>query len=315
MPRRRSLEERLAELNELRADPTSDAAIEKLREALSSKLNHLVAEAARIVGEFEVEQLQPDLAHAFDRFMENPARADPLCLAKTAIAEALWRMGSHREELFLQGIHHVQLEASYGGKEDAAAKLRVACALGLVRTSYPRVMVELAHLLADQETDARIGAARAVASLPSGAAEPLLRFKALVGDEDTQVMYECFGALLTVAADASLPFVGGFLQHEDPALGKAAALALGESRLSGAFDLLKTDWQEGFDPDLRRTELLAIAMLRHERAMDFLLSLIADAPPTHARDAIAALEMYRRDQELWERVERLIEAREDVDLS
>ena len=109
--------------------------------------------------------------------------------------------------------------------------------------------------------------------------------------------------------------MGGFLQQEDPALGKAAALALGESRLPGAFDLLKTAWQEGFDPDLRRTELLAIAMLRHEQAMDFLLSLVADAAPAHAHDAIAALEMYRRDQELWGRVERLVAAREDVDLS
>lgn len=52
----------LAELNKLRANPTSDSAIEQLRRALASKIDHVAARAAKIAAEDEeiwrrVEQL------------------------------------------------------------------------------------------------------------------------------------------------------------------------------------------------------------------------------------------------------------------
>jgi len=315
MTKRRRLEESLAELNALRADPTSGPALAKLRQALASKTNHLAAEAARIAAEFQIESLEGDLASAFDRFMANPAKADPGCTAKAAIAEALYRIGYDQESLFLRGIHHIQLEPVYGGREDTAASLRAACALGLVRMRYPEAMLELAGLLADAELDARVGAVRAIANAQQDASLPLLRFKALIGDEEVRVLYECFGALLALSPESSLPFVARFLEADDAAVCEAAAIALGESRLGEAFDLLKTGWEKTLDPGLRHTALLAMAMLRHERAIDFLLSLVADAPPASASDAVAALEMYRRDELLWPRVEQLINARDDVNLS
>lgn len=315
MARKRRLEENLAELNNLRADPTSGPAIARLRKALAGKTHHLAAEAARIAGEFEIQQLEGDLVSAFERFMVNPSKADPGCAAKTAIAEALYRIGCHQENLFLRGIRHIQLEPVYGGKEGTAAKLRVACALGLVRMDYPEVMLELADLLADAKLDARIGAVRAIAYAQQDAGLPLLRFKALVGDEDIRVLYECFGALLKLSPESSMPFVAGFLHDDDLAVCEAAAIALGESRLAQAFDALKTGWEKAPDPALRRTELLAIAMLRHEQAVDFLLSLVADASPAIASDAVAALGMYQRDEGLWRQVQQLVEARGDVDLS
>jgi len=315
MTKRRGLEERLAELNDLRGDPSSDLAIEKLRQALASKINHLAAEAATITGESEIRQLEDDLIEAFDRFMLDPAKTDPLCVAKTAIAEALYRLGARRESLFLRGIHHVQLEPGFGRKEDAAAKLRVACAMGLVRSNYRDVMIELADLLADEETDARIGAVRAIGYAQQGAGVPLLRFKSLIGDPETRVSYECFSSLLRLSPESSLPFVARFLNAEDVAVSKVAALALGESQLTEAFYVLKAGWESATDDALRRAELLAIAMLRHERAIDFLLSLVADASPADARDGLTALEIHRRDEELWARVEQIVKAREDVDLS
>jgi HEAT repeat protein len=315
MTKRRRLEERLAELNALRADPTSGPAMARLRQALASKTHHLAAKAARMAGEFEIGQLGDDLVSAFERFMVNPSKSDEGCVAKTAIAEALYRIGYDQESLFLRGIRHIQLEPAYGGKEDTAARLRVTCALGLVRTNTPEVMIELAHLLADAELDARIGAVRAIAYAQQDAGVPLLRFKALIGDEDTRVMYECFGALLQLAPESSLPFVAGFLDDDDVAVCEAAAIALGESRLDKAFDVLKIGWEKTLHPALRRTGLLAIAMLRHERAIDFLLSVVADASPASASDAIVALEMYRRDEQLWQRVQQLVEARGDIALN
>jgi hypothetical protein len=174
-------------------------------------------------------------------------------------------------------------------------------------------MVELAHLLADRMLDARIAAVRAIAYAHQEASEPLLRFKVLVGDDDYSVLYECFGTLLKLAPESSLPFVAGFLWDERLPVAESAALALGESRLAQAFEFLKAAWEKTLDPHLRCAELLSIATLRHERAIEFLLSLVADGTPTGAREALAALEMYRHDRDLWRRVRRLVDERDDVE--
>jgi HEAT repeat protein len=313
MAGKRTLEERLAALHALRANPTTDAAIAALHQALADKSNHLVAEAARIVGESEIAQLESDLVRAFERFMIDPLKTDKGCRAKAAIAEALYRIGSTQEELFLQGVRYVQLEPTYGGREDTAANLRGVCALGLVRANYPHVMVELAHLLADQESDARIAAARAIAYAQQDAGVPLLHFKALSGDQDPQVMLACFDALLRLSPELSLPFAAGFLRCDDLAVGEAAAMALGESRIEEALGFLVAAWEEVLDPDFRRTVLVAIALLRHEEAIAFLLSLLADGSPAVASAAIEALGMYRQDDNVWQRVRQLAGEREDVE--
>jgi HEAT repeat protein len=318
----KSLEERLAELYALRDAPPSDEALAKLRHALSLKTNHLVAAAAKIIadlansGELEITALENDLVQAFERFMVNAEKTDKGCAAKMAIAEALYRLDVDQTALFLRGIRHVQLEPTYGGKEDTAAPLRGVCAMGLVHRRYPHVMLELAHLLADAESDARIAAARAIAyAQQEEAGAPLLHLKILSGDENPQVRYECFYALLQLAPTSSLTFVADFLYDDDPTTCEAAALALGESRLKAALDPLKAAWEKTFDPDLRHTLLLAIAMLRHEAAIDFLLSLIAEASPANAQDAVKALDMYRRDRAIWQRVQKLIDKREDLDIT
>lgn len=310
----KSLENRLYELRQVRTDPTSEPAIEKLHQALGNKSNHLVAAAARIVDEFEIGEFEDDLIQAFERFMEDPVKTDPTCAAKTAIVKALSRIEFGHEDLFLSGVRHVQLEPVYGGKEDTAVGLRVASALGLVQAGYPEVMVELAHLLADPEPDARVGAVRAIAYAQQQAGVPLLRFKALSGDDEVRVIFECFGGLLKLAGEESLEFVAGFLEDGDPAIRESAIVALGESRLPEVLEVLKTNWEKELDPGLRRATLLAVSMLRSERAIEFLLFLIDDAPVAIANEAIQALEIYRHDEPLWGRVTVLAEARGDVNL-
>ena len=315
MTSRKKLQVGLAELEELRADPRSPEAISKIREALSGTNNHLAAAAARIVGEYKLEGFEDLLVQAFVRFMENPLKTDKGCAAKKAIAEALFQMGSHQDDLFLQGVRHVQMEPVYGGKEDTAAELRYVSAMGLVSTGYPDVLLELAHLLADNVLDARIGAIRAIAHARQDASVPLLRFKALIGDEDARVLYESFRALLDLSPESSLLFVASFFDHQDPPVAESAALALGESRLPGALDVLREGWENTLDHDLRRFLLLAIAMLRYEEAIDFLLSLVADESQGIAQDAIEALEMFQEDVQIWGRVQEIAESRDDIDLS
>jgi len=315
MSGRDGLREKIEEINRVRQDPRSKTSIEKLTRGLTSTNSLLAAEAARIVGEFKLEELENSLIQTFTRFMNNPLKTDKGCIARKAIAEALLQLECHQEELFLQGVRHVQLEPVYGGKEDTAAGLRSICAMGLVRMGYPDVMYELATLLADKEMEARIGAIRAIASSHQDAGVPLLRFKVLIGDEDARVVYECFRMLLELSPDTSLSFIATFFAHEDSAISESAALALGESRLPGALDVLKDGWEKSLNQDLRRFILLAIAMLHFDEAIDFLLSLIADASPGIARDAIAALEIYQEDKQVWRRVLEIADSRDDIDLS
>jgi HEAT repeat protein len=309
MAKSRRLEDRLEALNELRTDPTAEASVAALQKALTSKVNHVAGRAAEIAGEFWLEQLVPDLISAFERFMVNPAKTDPACIAKTAIVDALYRMEAYQPDTFLDGIGHRQLEPAYGGKVDTAAKLRGISALGLVRINYPNVMILLAQLLADPEPDARIAAARAIGYAGLDAGTPLLRYKAMIGDEDPQVLADTFIALLKLAPEPSLSFVAGFLHREDVAVQEAAAVALGESRLVQAFPFLETTWEDALDADLRRTFLLAIALLRQDRATDFLISLVREGG-SDGEDALGALRMYQDDLKVWHRVEEALEDRE-----
>ncbi len=303
MGKSRRLEDRLAALNDLRTDPTSGQSRALLKKALAAKTNMVAGRAAELAGDYQLTTLEPHMVQAFARFMINSQKTDPACIAKTALAETLYRMEAHQPDLFLTGIGHVQMEPVWGGREDTAAKLRGLCALGLVRINYDNVMLELAQLLADPEPDARISAARAIAytgMLNEG--ELLLRFKALVGDESPQVLSECLSALLQLVPETSLSFVAGFLHRDDPAVQGAAAVALGESHLVQAFPFLETAWEDALGADLKKTLLLSIALLRHERALEFLLSLLVSGGWA-GKDALEAVGMYRDDKRLWSRVE------------
>jgi hypothetical protein len=55
-------------------------------------------------------------------------------------------------------------------------------------------------------------------------------------------------------------------------------------------------------------------MLRHDEALEFLLSLLADGKISDAKDAIAALGLYRQDDRLWQRVCQLVEERANASL-
>jgi HEAT repeat protein len=314
MAKTRVLEQTLADLSRIRQEPMSAVNAATVRAVLKGKSSHAVAKAAEVVAKLEIDDLKAELAAAFERLLVDSVKTDPTCAAKTAIADALYRMGADEPMIFLRGIRHVQMEPVWGGKADTATALRGICALGLVRANYRDAMAELADLLADPEPRARADAARAIAYSEDEHGVPLLRLKALTGDTDPTVITECLTALLQLAPQTSVPFVSRFLERDDTALQEAAALALGASRLADAFPILRDWWQRTHNQGIRRTALLALAMLKRDQSIDFLLALIATAEGPTARDAVAALGLYRHDTALVDRV-RAAARREDVGLA
>ncbi|MEH2220269.1 MAG: HEAT repeat domain-containing protein [Nostoc sp.] len=305
MPKSQKLEEILSILAKIREHPTSEEGMIILRQGLKSKYSIAVAQAAKIVGESTITELVADLVEAFARMMVKPAQIDQNCLAKKEIAETLYHLEYSDENFFLRGIRHIQMEPVWGGVEDTAAHLRGICALGLVRMNYSDVMNELA----DPKPEARVAAAKAIAYTGNPQGVPLLRLKTRIGDQAPQVISECFSALLQLAPTDSVAIVASFLFDRKEQICELAALTLGESRLEEAFDILRNCWQQTRNVELRRTLLLAIGMLRQDKAIDFLILLVAQGKDIDVKDAIAALAIYREDRELWQRVDRASEQR------
>lgn len=310
MAKSRQLEESQVLLAQLREAPLTPETLEQWRQVLRNTHASTITQAAKILGQLGLTELNTELADTFTRLMQKPVKRDPNCLAKAAIADTLYRLESHNHTLFLQGIRHVQLEPVWGGTVDTAATLRGNCALGLVRMHYADVMTELADLLADPEGPARMVAARAIAYSQDPQGIPLLRLRVRMGDEP-QVLSEYLAALLKLAPQPSMPFVSAFLQDTNPQVQELVALVLGESRQPEALDSLKTWWQGVRDPELSVTGLLSIAMLRTDGAFQFLLDLVAEGSEHTAQDAIKALEIYRQDYDLWQRVCEVRDHRSD----
>jgi len=295
--------EALEALNALEPTTERSAQLAAVRNALQHRAFHLVAKAATLAGERSLHECVPELLSAFPRFLDNAVKRDPNCIAKKAIARALVELECHDTDFFLGGIRYVQREPVWGGTADTAVDIRCSCALGLANAGYSRAVAELTILLNDPEARARIGAARAIACADPREAEVLLRFKALSGDREPEVIGECFSGLLAVAPQECLAFVAKYLADEDPAIQEYAALALGESRQPAALEYLRAAWDaECITSEARQTLVRAAALHRSEAAFEWLLSLIEHGERAHADCAVEALSVYERNSKLIERV-------------
>ncbi len=313
-PRRDLLREQLHALAEVqkqpppgRADPGYAARQTLLRAALTGKSSFAAAAAADCLRDSDTELLAL-LEPAFGRFLAEPLHSDKGCTAKTAIARALERLDSTDDKVFRRGLFHTQPEPVFGGRQDTAVELRSVCALGLARLAPPDVLNLLAELLADPERGARVAAVRALGVTGQEGAGALLRFKALVGDEDSLVLTEGLSALLQLERTGALAFVQRFLDPQDEARADAAALALGQSRLPEAVPLL-LEHAEAPPRSQRRTALLALSMLREPAATEYLLGLVREAETRLAQLALEALGLHRYDAALRRRVIEVVAAR------
>lgn len=304
-----STEDALAAIHAIRQSPEKHDPKRDLAPFLRHKSNHVVAAAAATVERLEAGALAPELVEAFERLMHNPSKLDSGCKALLAIVQALVQMDDPAAKVYFAGIRHVQMEGSFGPPVDVAAPLRGLCARGLARMGHPGALLECVALLADREVPARTGAVRAIAEAGRPEGVLLLRLKALVGDKEIDVTGECFSGLLSLDPAASVEFVAKFLSSGQDGIAEQAALALGESRLAAAFDVLRGAWERGGAAEQRRTFLVAIAMLRSETALEFLLERLSAESGHVAADALAGLAFYARDEAVLARVEAIIRQR------
>ncbi len=317
MVKSKKIDEAIARLDSIRAEPQTDRAQTILRQLLQGQPALVVANSAKLIGDEDLRELIPDLLMAFPRFMTDAVVSDPGCFAKFRIAEALYKLEIPSEAIFLQGIRHRQPEPVWGGSEDTACSLRNVCALGLVKSGYGDMMLELADLLADPEPTVRSGAVRAIAYSGRLEAIPLLRFKTQTGDPEITVMEDCFAGLLQVDPANSLPLVARFLENStlaQPAIAEIAALAIGEAKPDGALPLLQQFWQRTLLTESKKSALLAIAMLRSEPAITWLKNILRERPLPEALDALEALRLYETDRHLWELVSMIVEMRGEAKL-
>ena len=317
MAKRLTAEERLSALAKLRGGPLTPEALEVLRGALADKTNFFVARAAKLAGEMNATDLTRDLVTAFNRFIERPG-SDKGCEAMSAIVEALKIFGAGEPEVYLRGIKHEQMEAGWGESVDVATRLRSESAFALVRIGYRDVLWHLVTLLADPERDCRLAAARSIGACGADAGLPLLKFKVLASlgekrrvEDEEESVGECLSAMTELNATKAIPFVADYLDHEDERIVESAALALGTTRRPEALAALKERVDRRGLPGQREMLLLAIATLRIEPAIAYLLSLVAQADARGAGQAIKAMAVYRRDDTLRTRVAEAVAARND----
>jgi hypothetical protein len=304
-----STDQALQTIRAVRDTPESFDLKRDLAPFLKHKSNHVAAAAASTAERLEAVALAPDLVEAFLELMKDPAKRDPGCEALIAIAKALVAMDDPAAKVYFAGVHHVQMEGSFGPPIDAAAALRGLCAQGLARMGHPDALIECVTLLADSEPAARAGAVRAIAESGDIAGTLLLRLKALLGDKEDEVIGECFSGLLRLAPGPSLEFVAGFQSSRSDEIAEAAAFALAESHMQAAFPLLRKAWDETAQAERKRALLHAIALLRLDEAVEFLLVRVAEDREPAAADAIAALSLYGRDEAIRKRVEDIVENR------
>lgn len=310
-----SFEEQLEELGRIARLPLDDDALSVIRRALGRAHNILVARAADIVADNDLNEFTPQLIAAFGRFMKRPVATDKGCEAKVAIVKALRELRAQAEDVFLAGARHIQKEAAWGEPIDTADRLRVESAMALVVVDHPEAGRELTRLLVDREPRARIGAVQALAVYGGEAAEMLLRHKLFVGDAESEVVAECFVALMGVAPEASLPLVASHLKDDDLARAEDAALALGVSRDAGALAVLCEQWRESADPKEKSRLALPVALNRSDEAFEFLLAGIGSEHEKTAIVIVEACKVCATDEARRRRVQEAVDDRRSRELA
>ena len=107
-------------------DPAADRVAQSaaLEPFLADKHYRVVSRAATLAGERSLADLTPHLLTANARFLEDPVKRDPNCIAKGAIARALVNFGCEDVDFYLAGIRYTQPEPVWGGSADSAIDVR-----------------------------------------------------------------------------------------------------------------------------------------------------------------------------------------------
>jgi HEAT repeat protein len=298
-----------------RAEPS--AAVEPLRKMLSDRNNYLVSKAAAVVAGHQLQELVPNLLAAFDRFMKDPLKTDPQCWAKIAIAKALVQMDHTTPDLLVRGVGYAQIEPSYGGSVDTATDLRATCALGLVSTTLDSfdILELLTEALMDREKPVRVEAVRAIGHLNRPEGLLLLKLKALAGDQEPEVLANCFAILLELGGEKSISFLERFLTRdaEDEAA-LEAAVALAASKEPAALERIQSLWKQRLPQETREAIVVALGASPLRDAGKLLLSIVESSPADLAAAAVAALASSRFRKDVRDELEKLVALNESAEV-
>lgn len=312
---RQAFDRKLDALHALRTASDAQATAALLRTALRDRNNHIVGTAASVAAALNLGDLIDDLLAAFDRFLVDPTRTDPRCLAKEPIVKALRALGYRGGDVYMRALAHVQYEPAWGGRADTAAGLRGASALALPDTllDWHEILTALTDGLADPEPLVRIDSAIAIDALnrPEGAL--VLRLKIALGDPQRDVLAQCFGSFLSLAAPDAVAFVSRFLESDREEVQVEAASALAQCREADAIAVLAALWQQPVvSPALRESIIVSLGASPVPASADLLLDIVGSGPVPFARAAIAALSTSRFRSEIGARVADTVALRTDA---
>lgn len=288
------------------ADPS---AIPVLKKALAGN-GYVVALAADRIAEGNLHALVPDLAEAFERLCTDGVKRDPQCKGKIAIARVLHAMDFWDDRVFVRGLTITQPEGWGEHRDDTAAPLRGMCGVAHAQHARHDALDVLADLLHDPEAATRVLAATGLGDSGRPDATALLRYKVVEGDAEAEVLSACFESLFALAREASTVFALRFLDaHDDRA--EMAVIALGTARIADAIDPIIT-WNMGCKPSRRHAiGFLALAMMRNDRATDYLIERV-EGEGADAVGAAKALSTFAHDASIADRVRTAARGRREI---
>jgi HEAT repeat protein len=210
-------------------------------------------------------------------------------------------------EIYLRGMRHIQMEPVWGGQSDTAGTLRATCALALVQCrslTDSDLLTHLVDLAADKDKSVRAEVARAIEQIGSPSASLLLRLRAILGNDEPEVLGACYSGILHLDGVSAIPWIARFLATADDTAAEAALAIAGTHSIS-SFNVLRDCFPMADDPWWRSVLLSAIALTRQDDGLEFLLDLVR----TESLDAEAAIEAVLRSmpsQDTIKRLERLV---------
>jgi HEAT repeat protein len=302
------VEQQLEHLRALRVMGPTDEATAALRKALRDRVNVVVAKAAAISVEFQLQTLMPDLLHAFERLFDKPVENDPQCWGKNAVAKALKDLGHAESAVFLRGMRHIQMEPVWGGQADTANVLRGTCAMALVQCSditRDETFLHLIDAVTEGDPTVRGDAALALEQMAGREAVWILRLKSRVVDRP-EITGQVFESLLRLDPGSSVLFVARFFEDKNEEVAEEAALALGASRLPQALETLKEAWKKSKNTAIGPVLLRAISASRLDDAFEFMLAIVREGRQSEREDALRALEIHRDSEDIRRRVEEAL---------
>jgi hypothetical protein len=127
---------------------------------------------------------------------------------------------------------------------------------------------------------------------------------------------------MQVNPENSMRFVERFLETDDLSessnraliLAENAALAIGESRLEKAFEILKHHREKGMNAEFQDMLLMPMALTRFEGAFDYLIDVIENGHKQSAVSAVNAIKIFG-DESHQNRIRRAVSFRDEAAVS